>query len=100
MGMQKRGRMAEVTCGIVLGGVLLLLVLGAFQGSADYLKEITAPDAFNWKETGRQTYYVFAGFFGLSLLPFLLKDVERPQSAGRAVFLALLCWISFLGRLF
>ena len=89
MGMQKRGRMAEVTCGIVLGGVLLLLVLGAFQGSADYLKEITAPDAFTWKETGRQTYYVFAGFFGLSLLPFLLKDVERPQSAGRAVFFSI-----------
>ena len=38
-GMQKRGRMAEVTGGIFLGAILLLLVLCAGQGKAEYITQ-------------------------------------------------------------
>lgn len=85
MGMQKRGRMAEVSGGVILGGIFLLLLLGAFQGSAGYFAEMAAESSFSLKETGRQTYTLFAAFSGVSLLPFILEDVEKPKSAGKAV---------------
>lgn len=45
-GMQKRGRMAEVTGGIFLGAILLLLVLCAGQGKTEYITELFGRNRF------------------------------------------------------
>lgn len=39
-GMQRRGRMAEVSGGILLWGIVLMMVLCLGQGRMDYLKEM------------------------------------------------------------
>lgn len=84
-GMQKRGRMAEVSGGLLLGGVVLMLILCAGQAKTEYLKELA--DSWNWQiETvWLSGYGLLCAFSGLSILPFALEDVEKYSSAGKTV---------------
>ena len=75
-GMQKRGRMAEVTGGIFLGAILLLLVLCAGQGKKEYITELFREESFSIETSIRSAYRYLCFFSGISLLPCVMKDVE------------------------
>ncbi len=85
-GLQKRGRMAEVSGGIVLGGILLLYLLSVSQGqvgrlytTADGEIPLAAPVVF------KAGYGMLAAFSGLGLLPLTLSRVENPKKAAKPV---------------
>lgn len=84
-GMQRRGRMAEVSGGILLGGVVLMMILCLWQITPEYFTEMTQASALQGKEVLKSCYGVLAAFSGLGLLPFLLKDVEKRGAAGKTV---------------
>lgn len=84
-GLQKRGRMAEVTGGSFLGAILLLLILCAGQGKAEYITELFREEAFSVQTSIRSAYRYLCFFSGISLLPFVMKDVEKRGSAGKTV---------------
>ena len=88
-GMQRRGRMAEVSGGLLLGGVLLMMILCLGQSNLSYLREMGA-ERVAGAEVVRSGYGVLCGFAGIGLLPFALKDVEKRGSAGRPVALGIL----------
>jgi spore germination protein KB len=82
-GMQRRGRMAEVSGGLLLGGIVIMLALCVPQAKAEYFME-----ALQWNEvTGkniRQSFYgILCAFSAVALLPFLMGDVEKYGSAGK-----------------
>ena len=89
-GLQKRGRMAEVTGGFFLGAVLILLVLCAGQGKAEYITELFREDRFSVQTVIRAAYRYLCFFSGISLLPFVMKDVEKRGSAGKTVIWGIL----------
>ena len=89
-GMQKRGRMAEVTGGIFLVAILLLLVLCAGQGTAEYITELFREESFSIETSIRSAYRYLCFFSGISLLPFVMKDVEKRGSAGKTVIWGIL----------
>lgn len=78
-GMQKRGRMAEVTGGIFLGAILLLLVLCAGQGKTEYITELFREESFSIETSIRSAYRYLCFFSGISLLPAVL-GWRRVQS--------------------
>ena len=84
-GMQRRGRMAEVSGGILLGGVVLMMILCLWQTTPEYFTEMTQASALQGKEVLKSCYGVLVAFSGLGLLPFLLKDVEKRGAAGKTV---------------
>lgn len=92
-GMQKRGRMAEVSYIAVVGGFVLLLVLAAFQGKISYVTGDARAFQVTIKGFGTAFYSVLCGFSAISLLPFLMEHVAKPNSAGKKVFqsLGILC---------
>ena len=89
-GLQKRGRMAEVTGGIFLGAILLLLVLCAGQGKAEYITELFREETFSVQTSIQSGYRYLCFFSGISLLPFVMKDVEKRGSAGKTVIWGIL----------
>ena len=89
-GMQKRGRMAEVTGGIFLGAILFLLVLCAGQGKTEYITELFREESFSIETSIRSAYRYLCFFSGISLLPFVMKDVEKRGSAGKTVIWGIL----------
>lgn len=84
-GMQRRGRMAEVSGGFFAGGILLMLILCILQGNLSYLKEMTETWTFSPGTVLEKMYGILCAFSVIGLLPFLLKDVEKYGSAGKAV---------------
>lgn len=84
-GMQRRGRMAEVSGGILPGGVVLMMILCLWQITPEYFTEMTQASALQGKEVLKSCYEVLVAFSGLGLLPFLLKDVEKRGAAGKTV---------------
>lgn len=84
-GMQKRGRMAEVSGGIFIGGILLILVFALGQCRGDYLKETITEVPWSLKYSLRSCYSLLCGMAGLSLLPFIMKEVEKRSTAGKTV---------------
>ena len=86
-GMQRRGRMAEVSGGILLWGILFMMVLSLGQSKMEYFREMfQGRDAFvSVREILRQTYVILCGFAGISMLPFVGKQVEKRGSAGKTV---------------
>lgn len=77
--------MAEVTGGIFLGAILLLLVLCAGQGKTEYITELFLEESFSIETSIRSAYRYLCFFSGISLLPFVMKDVEKRGSAGKTV---------------
>lgn len=88
-GMQRRGRMAEVSGGLLLGGVLLMMVLCLWQITPEYFTEMTEAFVLQGKEVLKSCYGILAAFSGIGLLPFLLKDVEKRGTAGKPVVLGI-----------
>ena len=86
-GMQPRGRAAEVSGGVVLAVLLLLMVLCAGQGKLAYLEEM-AGAGMTGKGFGESVYQVLCAFAGVGLLPFALGDVQKQGSSKKAAIFA------------
>lgn len=87
-GMQRRGRMAEISGGVLLGGILLMLLLCMGQIRIAYLKEM--PVLFSGQDILRGFYGVLCAFSGIALLPFMLRDVEKRSTVGKTVVVGIL----------
>lgn len=100
-GMQRRGRMAEVSGGLLLGGILLMMLLCLGQGKFSYLSEMGVAFPGDAVSFLKSTYGVLCAFSGIGLLPFALEDVEKAGSAGKpAAFGILTLGGIILGMLF
>ena len=86
--------MAEVSGGLLLGGIVLMMVLCLGQSRISYLQEMQET-ALAAGEIPGSFYTVLCAFSGLSLLPFMLKDVEKRGTAGKTLLLGItaLCGI-------
>lgn len=91
-GMQRRGRIAEISGGIFLAGILLLMILSAGQGKAEYFLETVEGTGgrLSGKWMIRDVYALLCAFSGVGLLPFGLEKVEKQGSARKPVILAFL----------
>lgn len=87
-GMQRRGRIAEVSGGLVLTAVILMLLLSVGQGKWEYLQEMFQGSSLTVAGFLRNGYGILCVFSGLSLLPFALENVEKQGSAGKTVIFA------------
>lgn len=87
-GMQKRGRMAGVSGGIFLAVIVIMLFLCVGQGKMEYLKEMLEESSLQSKKIVDSAYGFLCAFSGISLLPFVLTDVEHRGSAGKTVMAA------------
>lgn len=89
-GMQRRGRMAEVSGGLVLGALVLMMILSLGQANLDYLRETAERSPLTGQGFLQSFYGILCAFAGLGLLPFALGDVEKNGSAGKAAGLGVL----------
>lgn len=87
-GMQRRGRMAEVSGGVLLGGIFLMLLLCMGQIRIAYLKEM--PALLSGQAILRSFYGVLCAFSGIALLPFMLRDVEKRSTVGKTLVVGIL----------
>lgn len=83
-GMQRRGRMAEISGGFLLGGIVLMLVLCMGQAQMDYFQEMFQKSGITGETFLKNFYGALCAFSGLGLMPFVLGDVEKNGSAGKA----------------
>ena len=91
-GMQRRGRIAEVSGGIFLAGIILLMILSAGQGKTEYFLEVWAGESsgFSGEEWMGSTWRLLSAFSGVGLLPFALDKVEKQGSARKPLISGLL----------
>lgn len=89
-GMQRRGRMAEVSGGLLLGGIFLMMVLCLGQSRISYLREMSVVWDFSGKDFVRSTYGILCAFAGMGLIPFVLGNVEKRGSAWKPVSLGVI----------
>ena len=89
-GMPGRGRMAEVSGGLLSGGILLMMVLCIPQMKGEYLVEMVQRDHLTMENMVRSFYGAVCAFSALGLLPFLMGDVEKYGSAGKTAMWAIL----------
>lgn len=89
-GMQRRGRMAEVSGGVLLGGIFVMMVLCLGQSRISYLREMSVVWDFSGKDFVRSTYGILCGFAGMGLIPFVLGNVEKRGSAWKPISLGVL----------
>lgn len=89
-GIQRRGRMAEVSGGLLLTGVILMMILCIGQTRVDYLQEMLETERVTGNGIIRSTYLFLCGFSGIGLLPFIMRDVEKRGSAGKTILAAVL----------
>lgn len=88
-GMQRRGRIAEVSGGVLLSGILLMMVLCIPQGKGEYLEEMAQAWEFSGEKILWSGYGILCAFSAVGLLPFLLGNVEKYGSAGKSVILGI-----------
>ena len=88
-GMQRRGRMAGVSGEIFLAVIIIMLFLCVGQGKMEYLKEMLEESSLQSKKIADSAYDFLCAFSGISLLPFVLPDVERRGSIGKTVMAAI-----------
>lgn len=100
-GMQKRGRMAEVSGALFLGGVLLMMALCLGQSRFSYLQEMWTEAVPGQGSFFESVYRALCAFSGIGFLPFALGHVEKQGRAGRPILWGLLTlgWI-VIGMLF
>ena len=91
-GMQRRGRIAEVSGGIFLVGIIALMLLSAGQGNAEYFLEVWNGESsgISGREWIRSTWGILSAFSGVGLLPFAMEAVEKQGSARKPLILGLL----------
>ena len=92
-GMPARGRMAEVSGGLLLGGILFMMVLCMPQAKGEYFMEMVKRSRITGETVLQSFYGVLCAFSAVGLLPFLMGDVEKYGSAGKTV----ICGILTLG---
>lgn len=96
MGLEKRGRIGEVSCSLVVGGFLLLYLLACFQGDSVYVNN-PVQGAFRWLDSLDSSYTIFCALSYLGFLPFLLSRVSKPNSSRKPVFAGVLILGAMLG---
>lgn len=94
-GIQRRGRIGEVSGGIVLLAVVLMFLLSAGQGKWEYFQEMLWNSFFSGKKILNDGYRIICAFSGIGLLPFALEYVEQSGrrytgSVGKTVSFAVL----------
>ena len=89
-GMQRRGRGAEVSGGILLAAVFLMLLLCAGQGHVSWLAEMRKESPVTADGFWKSTYGCLCAFSGTGLMPFVLGNVEKQGSSGKAAALGIL----------
>lgn len=89
-GMQRRGRIAEVSGGIFLVGILIMLLLCVGQCRAEYFAGMAAAGTMDGKNLLQNMYKTLCAFSGIGLLPFIMKNTEKKGSAGKTAVWALL----------
>lgn len=89
-GMQRRGRIAEVSGGIFLVGILIMLLLCVGQCRAEYFAGMVAAGTMDGKKLLQNMYKTLCAFSGIGLLPFVMKNTEKKGSAGKTAVWALL----------
>ena len=89
-GIQRRGRMAEISGGLLLAGVLLMMVLCLGQIRVDYLQVMAEAERISGAAVVQDGYLFLCGFSGVGLLPFIMRDVVRPGSVGKTIIGAIL----------
>ena len=94
-GMQKRARMAEVSFLIVAGALCLLLIFAFVQGNLFSVQEFFR-QTLSAERVGRGIWQLLGGFIPLTLLPFLLCQVEKSSGSGKTVFGAVVFLLVFL----
>lgn len=88
-GMQKRGRMAEVSAGAVTGGVVLLYLLSVSQAELSHFPQLSASAIpVSGAGTVRAALYALGIFTAVGLLPLILSRVEKPSGAARPALAA------------
>lgn len=87
-GIQRRGRIAEVSGGLVLAAVVLMLLLSVGQGKWSYFQEMVWNSGPSVRRIVQYGYGLLCAFSGLSLLPFAFGNVEKAGSAGKTVLFA------------
>ena len=70
--------------------IILMLLLCIGQGNAEYLKEMLQESRLWGKEIVYSTYDMVCAFSGISLLPFVLQNVEKRGNSGKTVTSAIL----------
>lgn len=86
-GMQRRGRMAEVSGGLLLGGVLLMMILCLGQSRIAYFREMGTAWDFSGRDFTKSVYGILCAFGGIGLIPFSLGNVEKRGSAWKPITL-------------
>lgn len=76
--LQRRGRLGEVSCVCIVGGLFLLIVLSALQIAPS---EISTIAPLTVRGVAESAYHTFCAFSVIGILPFLMHQVERPQSS-------------------
>ena len=89
-GMPVRGRMAEVSGGLLLGGVLIMMALCVPQAKGEYFMEMVKRSSITGETVWQSFYGVLCAFSAVGLLPFLMGDVEKYGSAGKTVIWGIL----------
>lgn len=89
-GMQRRGRMADVSGNIFLCVIVLMLLLCAGQGRGAYLMEMLEKSQIQGSRVAESGYEFLCAFAAISLLPFVLPDVEKRGSTGKTVTAAIM----------
>lgn len=82
-GMQRRGRMAEVSGGLLLGGILIMMALCVPQTKPEYFVEAIRWEELTVENVWRSFYGMLCAFSAIGLLPFLLGNVEKYGSSGK-----------------
>ena len=85
-GLERRGRMAEVSFPILLLTLAGMLFLAAIQVRPEYLEEMGELTFSGWARGSWQVLYVFLPF---AFLPAALGNVKRPAKTGKVMWSAL-----------
>lgn len=89
-GMQRRGRMAEVSGGFLLGGILLMMILCLGQSRFAYFQEMLTASSLTGAGCLKSFYGILCAFSGIGLIPFVLENVEKQGSAWKPAVLGIL----------
>ena len=84
-GVQRRGRMAEVSGGLLLGGIMIMMILCVPQAKTEYLMGEIRWEELTVRNVSQSFYGTLCAFSPVALLPFLLGNVEKYGSAGKTV---------------
>ena len=84
-GVQRRGRMAEVSGGLLLGGIMIMMILCVPQAKTEYFMGEIRWEELTVRNVSQSFYGTLCAFSPVALLPFLLGNVEKYGSAGKTV---------------